>query len=114
MAGRTRAGAGTGAGGGGGGGGGATGVFSRRRSGSPASQGVAGLDGKIVLSLHGDDAGLTVTKVNLILIVLSILLPPQILLGFGVVMTLQDFLLQSAGTFLENGQELSCQGLYLF
>ena len=105
MAGRARAGAGTGAGAGGGGRGAAGGVLGRR---SPACQGVAGLDGKIVLSLHGDDAGLAVTKVNFILIVLSILLPPQILLGFGVVMTLQDFLLQSAGTFLKDSQELSC------
>ena len=67
-----------------------------------------------MLGLHRHEAALTVTKVNPVLVVLSILLPPQILLGFGVVMTLQDFLLQSAGTFLENGQELSCQGLYLF
>ena len=60
-----------------------------------------------MLSLHRDDTGLTVTKVNFVLIILSILLPPQILLGFGGVVTLQDFLLQSAGTFLEYGQELS-------
>ena len=60
-----------------------------------------------MLSLHGHDTALPVTKVDPILIVLSILLPPQILLSFGVVVTLQDFLLQSAGTSFKYCQELS-------
>ena len=90
---------------GGRGGGAARGVFSWR---SPACQGVAGLDGEIVLGLHGDLHGLAVTEVNFVLIILSILLPPQVLLGLGGVMALQDLLLQSAGTFLKYSQELSC------
>ena len=66
-----------------------------------------------MLSVHGNVGDIASSEVYPVLIILSVLLPPPLLLVLGVVVRLENLLLQSARTLLEYGKKLSSQCLNL-
>ena len=66
-----------------------------------------------MLSVHGNVGDIASSEVYPVLIILRVLLPPPLLLVLGVVVRLENLLLQSARTLLEYGKKLSSQCLNL-
>ena len=66
-----------------------------------------------MLSVHSNVGDIASSEVYPVLIILSVLLPPPLLLVLGVVVRLENLLLQSARTLLEYGKKLSSQCLNL-
>ena len=66
-----------------------------------------------MLSVHSNVGDIASSEVYPVLIILCVLLPPPLLLVLGVVVRLENLLLQSARTLLEYGKKLSSQCLNL-
>lgn len=66
-----------------------------------------------MLSVHGDVGHVTITEVYPVLITLHVLPFAPLLLVLGIVMTLENLLLEPAGALVEDGEELTGETLDL-
>ena len=68
---------------------------------------------KSVLSVHGHIGHVSIAKVYSVLVTLHVLTFAPLLLVLGIVMTLENLLLEPTGAFVEDGEELTGETLDL-